>query len=97
MGSDVTGDKLGELVVSDDTGVGEGSSVAKLIKVQAFPVLPSKHFVSPLPSLFPSTTMYSVVATSPVQFSHLITEYEPPLLSEVSILPAQAFVSRFVT
>ena len=87
VGFSVTGDKLGEFV-----GSGVGSSVARFINVQAFPVIPSKHFASPVPSLFPSTTMYSVVSTVPVQSRHLITEYEPLLFTEVSILPAQALV-----
>ena len=68
----VTGDKLGNGV-----GSGVGSSVARFINVQSFPVIPSKHFASPVPVLSPSTTMYSVVSTVPVQSTHLITEYEP--------------------
>ena len=91
-GSEVTGDLLGK-----GMGFGVGSNVARFINVQAFPVPPSKHSVSAIPSLFPSTTMYSVVSTEPLQSRHLIAEYEPPLLSEDSILPAQALVSVLVT
>ena len=87
VGFSVTGDKLGNGV-----GSGVGSSVARFINVQSFPVIPSKHFVSPVPVLSPSTAMYSVVSTVPVQSTHLITEYEPLLSTEVSILPAQALI-----
>ena len=67
--SEVTGDILGEPGVV-------GSSVARLINVQTFPPIPLRHSVSPIPSSFPSTTMYSVVSTVPVQSVHFMGEYD---------------------
>ena len=69
-GVNVSGAEVG---ARDEVGARVGSGA---LSVHMFPVLPFRHLVSPLPSLFPSTTMYSVVSTVPVQSSHIIAEYE---------------------
>ena len=67
--SEVTGDILGEPGVV-------GSSVATFRSVQALPPIPSRHSVSPDPLSFPSTTIYSVVSSVPVQSVHFMGEYD---------------------
>ena len=104
VGFDVTGDRLvGDTVGFDVTGellVGNlvGSLVARFTSVHTFPVMPLRHFVSPIPLPSPSTTIYSVVSTVPVQFRQRMGEYgDALLLADDKILPAQAFVFELVT
>ena len=86
------GEIVGDLLGSTGEVVGDllGSSVAVLINVQTFPL---RHSVSPLPLLFPSTTIDSAVPTGPVQSKHFIAEeyVESLLFSEDNILPVQSF------
>lgn len=103
VGFDVTGDRLGgDTVGFDVTGelLGNlvGSLVARFTSVHTLPVIPLRHFVSPIPLPSPSTTIYSVVSTVPVQFRQSMGEYgDALLLADDKILPAQAFVLELVT
>ena len=103
VGFDVTGDRLGgDTVGFDVTGelLGNlvGSLVARFTSVHTLPVIPLRHFVSPIPLPSPSTTIYSVVSTVPVQFIQSMGEYgDALLLADDKILPAQAFVFELVT
>ena len=104
VGFDVTGDRLvGDTVGFDVTGellVGNlvGSLVATFISVHTLPVIPLRHFVSPIPLPSPSTTIYSVVSTVPVQFRQSMGEYgDALLLADDKMLPPQAFVLELVT
>ena len=99
VGFDVTGDRLvGDTVGFDVTGellVGNlvGSLVARFTSVHTLPEIPLRHFVSPIPLPSPSTTIYSVVSTVPVQFRQSMGEYgDALLLADDKILPPQAFV-----
>ena len=102
VGFDVTGDRLGDTVGFDVSGelLGNlvGSLVARFISVHTLPVIPLRHLVSPIPLPSPSTTIYSVVSTVPVQFRQSMGEYgDALLLADDKILPAQAFVFELVT
>ena len=93
VGLEVTGDLLGENVPSN-----VGWRVATFTNVHTFPVIPLRHFVSPIPLPSPSTTIYSVVSTVPVQFRQSMGEYgDALLLADDKMLPPQAFVLELVT